>query len=142
MRPAPSSEAFGRHLLRRTTFGLTSDLLADAAAAGGAMAWLEEQLDPASVDDAACAAALAPWPFAAADPQVNHASMGAGDSVSMEDLVRATLARQLWSKRQLFEVMVDFWSNHLNITCPSGPVWATKAWDDVNVVRAHALGRF
>jgi uncharacterized protein (DUF1800 family) len=62
--------------------------------------------------------------------------------MSMEDLVRATLARQLWSKRQLFEVMVDFWSNHLNITCPSGAVWATKAWDDVHVVRAHALGRF
>ncbi len=130
------------HLLRRTTFGITPELLADVEDAGGAMAWLEQQLDPGSIDDGTCAAALAAWPFATTDPQVNHATMGAGNATSMEDLVRATLARQIWSRRQLFEVMVDFWSNHLNITCPSGTVWATKAWDDVHVVRAHALGRF
>src|SRR3954453_21816067 len=112
MGPVPSSEAFIRHVLRRTTFGPTPDLLAEVADAGGAMAWLERQLDPASIDDAACAAGLAPWPLATADPQVNHATMGNGNSQSMEDLVRATLARQLWSKRQLFEVMVEFWSNH------------------------------
>lgn len=130
------------HLLRRTTFGVTSNLLADVRAAGGRQAWLDQQLDPESISDTACTAALATWPTASSDPPVNHAAMGQGNSLSMEDVVRATLARQLWSKRQLFEVMVAFWSDHLNITCPSGEVWATKAWDDEHVVRAHALGRF
>jgi uncharacterized protein (DUF1800 family) len=142
-RPAPGpSEAFTLHLLRRTTFGITSDLLADVREAGGATAWLDRQLDPESISDTTCTAALAPWPMRANDPPVNHAAMGNGNSLSMEDVVRATLARQLWSERQLFEVMVSFWSDHLNITCPSGEVWATKSSDDVHVVRAHALGTF
>ncbi len=37
----------------------------------------------------------------------------------MFDLGVSTLARATWSERQLFEVMVDFWSNHLNVTNPS-----------------------
>ena len=37
---------------------------------------------------------------------------------------------------------MEFWSNHLNITAPSSEAWATKPWDDVHVVRKHALGRF
>ena len=48
-----------------------------------------------------------------------------------------------WSRRQLLEVMVDFWSNHLNVTCPlerrlghRGTVY------DRDVIRKHALGRF
>lgn len=35
----------------------------------------------------------------------------------MIDLARATIARAIWSERQLFELMVEFWSNHLNVTC-------------------------
>ena len=44
----------------------------------------------------------------------------------MQQLGRATLARALFSKRQLFEVMVEFWSNHFNVTTPSGDVWDLK----------------
>jgi hypothetical protein len=140
--PLPSTDAFTLHLLRRTTFGITPELLADVAAAGGASGWLDNQLNPGALNDAACTAVLARWPLASADPPANYAAMENGGWDSMEGLVRATVARQLWSKRQLFEVMVDFWSNHLNITCPSSEVWATKSWDDRNVIRANALGRF
>lgn len=141
--PAPApADAFTLHLLRRTTFGITRDLLADVNAAGGAQAWLNQQLNPGAIADPGLATVLARWPLHAADPPANYAAMEFGHWDSMEDVVRATLARQLWSKRQLFEVMVEFWSNHLNITCPSSDVWATKSWDDKNVIRAHALGRF
>ena len=44
----------------------------------------------------------------------------------MQQLGRAAVARAAWSNRQLLEVMVDFWSNHLNVTCPSADVWATR----------------
>ena len=44
----------------------------------------------------------------------------------MFELGSATLARACWSKRQLFEVMVDFWSNHLNVTNPIDSVWACR----------------
>ena len=38
-----------------------------------------------------------------------------------------TLALATWSQRQVFEAMVDFWSNHLNVTCPSDGVWDNRA---------------
>ena len=36
----------------------------------------------------------------------------------MFDLQAMTLSRAVWSRRQLLEVMVELWSNHLNVTCP------------------------
>jgi len=44
----------------------------------------------------------------------------------MYDLVARAYRKAIWSDRQLFEVMVDFWSNHLNINCPNGDVWDTR----------------
>ena len=143
-KPAPVGEsaAVVRHLLSRTTYGLTPELLADVARKSSSAAWLEQQLNPASIDDHACDAVLARWPLATASPPAIEAALKQGGWEAMMELVQATLARAIWSKRQVFEVMVEFWSNHLNITCPSSEVWATKPWDDQNVVRAHALGRF
>ena len=60
----------------------------------------------------------------------------------MFDLGVANLARACWSQRQLFEVMVDFWSNHLNVTNPSDAGWHCRHDYDRTVIRAHALGRF
>jgi uncharacterized protein (DUF1800 family) len=60
----------------------------------------------------------------------------------MQQLGTAAVARACWSRRQLFEVMVDFWSNHLNVTCPSSGVWDSRVDYDRTVIRAHALGRF
>ena len=60
----------------------------------------------------------------------------------MNELGRATLARQIWSSRQLYEVMVDFWSNHLNVTNPFDGGWDTRTEYDNTVIRANALGRF
>ena len=60
----------------------------------------------------------------------------------MFDLCDAHIARACWSNRQVLEVMVDFWSNHLNVTCPSSDVWGTRHLYDANVIRKHALGRY
>ena len=60
----------------------------------------------------------------------------------MYDVSMATIARATWSKRQLFEVMCEFWSNHLNVTNPSDRVWDNRQDYDRRVIRKHALGRF
>ena len=60
----------------------------------------------------------------------------------MFDLGVAALVRAAWSKRQLLETMVDFWSNHLNVTNPSDRVWATRHDYDRTVIRRFALGKF
>lgn len=58
------------------------------------------------------------------------------------DLQAAKVYRAVESQRQLFEVMVDFWTNHFNVDIRKGAARAWKTADDRDVVRAHALGRF
>jgi len=50
--------------------------------------------------------------------------------------------RAVESERQLFEVLVDFWTNHFNVFLGKGPVRPlVKDYID-SVIRPHALGRF
>ncbi len=58
------------------------------------------------------------------------------------DLQAATILRAIYSRRQLYEVMVDFWSNHFNIFAAKNICYALKPNDDRDVVRPHALGNF
>lgn len=131
------------HLARRATYGLTPTLLAEIEAAGPTD-WLEQQLAPDGIDDAAMDDLLAGYPLLELDAaDLQRALSDAPDRrLAGDQLVEATLARQIWSRRQLFEVMVDFWSNHFNVTTPLGPTYATKPVEDRTVIRRHALGRF
>jgi uncharacterized protein (DUF1800 family) len=58
------------------------------------------------------------------------------------ELIKATMARQIWSRRQLFEIMVDFWSNHLNVFALQSDTHLTKPIEDRAVIRPNAMGRF
>jgi uncharacterized protein (DUF1800 family) len=62
--------------------------------------------------------------------------------VLREEITRHTLLRALYSKRQLLEVMVGFWTDHLNINLEKGDCIYLKPSDDRLVIRAHALGHF
>ncbi|WP_433076216.1 DUF1800 domain-containing protein [Dactylosporangium sp. CA-052675] len=133
------------HLLRRATYGPTAESEAELRKLGAA-AWLERQLNPASIDDSACQAVLAEYTLIGQDiagvrALVKAGSMKSGAWDVMRQLGTAAVARAAWSNRQLFELMVDFWSNHLNVTCPSSEVWDSRAQYDT-VIRANALGRF
>src|SRR5207247_287580 len=52
-------------------------------------------------------------------------------------VVRATI-----SERQLYEVMVDFWSNHFNVFLGKGADRFLLPDYVEHVIRPHALGRF
>jgi uncharacterized protein (DUF1800 family) len=129
------------HLLRRTTYGPTPWLV-DEVERRGTTAWLEGQLHPSRIDDTAMTHLLKRWPRLGWNTwQVRqHISFGAWDV--MFDLVDTHIARAIWSQRQLLEIMVDFWSNHLNVTCPSSEVWDSRHLFDRNVIRPYALGSF
>ncbi len=129
------------HLLLRTTYGLSRQLVEDVTATGPT-AWLEQQLDPAGIPDAACDELVSRFRWLDASAAQVRAGVNVGSWDAMSELTQAALARACWSKRQLFEVMVDFWGNHLNVTCPSSEVWDVRAVDDRDVYRRHALGRF
>jgi uncharacterized protein (DUF1800 family) len=129
-----------QHLLRRTTYGATPALVRDVERRG-MHSWLEQQLHPHQIDDAAMNHLLRRWPRL----HWNSWQCAKHDRFGwdvMFDLIDAHIARSIWSRRQLFEVMVDFWSNHLNVTCPSSEVWDNRHLFDRDVIRKHALGSF
>ncbi|GAA2343655.1 DUF1800 domain-containing protein [Dactylosporangium salmoneum] len=133
------------HLLRRATYGPAPDAEAELRKLG-AGPWLERQLNPGSIDDAACDAALMPYNLGGLDIAGVRAAVTAGSLKfgawdAMQQLGSAAVARAAWSKRQLFELMVDFWSNHLNVCCPFGEVWDSRGAYDA-MIRQNALGRF
>ena len=139
--PAPDPLAL---LLNRTSFGITE---ADwtRARSLGFQGYLEEQLDPASLDDSALEQALASrLPTLALDVPglLTYAGNNANQFLPLTELVGATLARQLFSRRQLFQVMVEFWSNHFSVFHLDGPVRFFKSYEDRIAVRPHALGKF
>jgi len=134
--PAPSPEA---HLLSRATFGPTAAELARVRAMG-TDAWIEEQLDPASIDDREvedAVAELASVGWSIADLRANP-----GRRPIRNELIAATLYRAANSRRQLYEVLVDHWSNVFNVFQPEEGIIVTKTLDDREVARKNALGSF
>ena len=60
-----------------------------------------------------------PLPDAADDHAADRAAVPQCDWDAMFELGTRHAGPGLFSKRQLFEVMVEFWSNHFSVTCPS-----------------------
>ncbi|MDQ2800755.1 MAG: DUF1800 domain-containing protein, partial [Armatimonadota bacterium] len=57
-------------------------------------------------------------------------------------LRQAALLRAVYSRRQLYERMVEFWGDHFNIYAFKGEGPQLIVLDDRQAIRAHALGRF
>ncbi len=128
-------------LISRITYGRTAALEHQVHKDTPAK-WLAAQLKPGTVADPGGAGILARYPRLGWSTAKVRASVKDGDWAVMQDLVAAHLGRACWSSRQLFEVMVDFWSNHLNVTVPSDGVWDSRHRYDADVIRANALGSF
>ena len=135
--PPPSPE---RHLLARATFGQTRGEPARARTMGAA-AWLAEQLTVAEdpgVDDALDPLATLRWTA----ERIQSASSDLANRARIRDeLVAATLYRMVHGRRQLFEVMVDHWSNHFNIYMDDYHMMM-KTVADRDVMRRYALADF
>jgi uncharacterized protein (DUF1800 family) len=58
------------------------------------------------------------------------------------ELTQAALVRAVHSPNQLYERMVAFWSDHFNIDSSKADCRWLKPYDDREVIRPHALGKF
>jgi uncharacterized protein (DUF1800 family) len=64
-------------------------------------------------------------------------SMQAVGELQLDKIVRA-----VESKRQLYEIMVDFWSNHFNLDVKKNDVRSLIIVDERAVIRPHVFGTF
>jgi uncharacterized protein (DUF1800 family) len=62
--------------------------------------------------------------------------------VVSDELVEAKLLREIYSDRQLQEVMTDFWLNHFNVFVGKGMDRYFLTSYERDVIRPHALGKF
>ncbi|TMC57117.1 MAG: DUF1800 domain-containing protein [Chloroflexi bacterium] len=157
-------------VLTRMTFGPRPGEV-ERVAQLGLDQYIEQQLHPEAIDDSAMDKLLEafpsltltvaqlyenypqakpqpkPDPKATPNPNATPAPSAKparpkGPQQVIYELQAATLLRALYSERQLFELMVDFWSNHFNIYVgKEGDKWM-KTVDDREVIRRHALGKF
>ncbi|QOV88161.1 DUF1800 domain-containing protein [Humisphaera borealis] len=133
----PDTDA-AHHLLCRAAYGpWPGDL--DEVRTLGQSTWIERQLAPDDIDDSACDLRARVFEELLDAPGECYEFKR---EVLRADLSRHTLLRAVYSRRQLYEVMVGFWTDHLNINIEKGDCIYLKPWDDQEVVRKHALGKF
>jgi uncharacterized protein (DUF1800 family) len=144
--PLPQLDPTAFRLLNRLTFG-PRVAERERAAQIGLAGWIEEQLAPEALDDSP-----ADWRvrnfetlnMSAADLADGSSKLfGEFDRKSVPDELRqASLLRQVYSRRQLYEALVEFWSDHFNISVAKGDCYFLKTVDDREVIRPRAMGRF
>lgn len=127
------------HMVHRTSFGPRPGDYARIHAMG-LDAYLEEQLHPERIDDTK--AERMTRRFEALSVQPAAELLEHAPAELLDQMTRDKIQRGLWSKRQLFEVMVDFWSDHFTIDPSKGDARWLKVHDDREVIRPHALGSF
>ena len=137
------------HLLNRATWGFSPDDLAELEQRGYS-GWLSWQLEPDLIDDSICDSMLGQYPtlsLSAYEIAQGYFGTGGGPLGThwgmAQELRSARLTRAVHSKRQLFERVVEFWTDHFNATQDLGS-WqrAFRTVADREVFRKHALGNF
>ncbi|NIO11450.1 MAG: DUF1800 family protein [Deltaproteobacteria bacterium] len=157
MKPIADEEKRIVHFLKRTSFGVTGADMEEVRRMG-ISDYLEQQLHPESMADQQSDEKLAKlktlnltnqellelYPRAKDQkrtPQMNMNQMR-GPRIVVDELQQAKMLRAVYSRRQLYEMMVDFWSNHFNVYARKGPNrWLVTSYDR-DTIRPNALGQF
>lgn len=138
----PAPRDWATRLLSRAAYGPTPASVAEANALGSPSAWVAKQLNSTAIPDPVGDTVRGLYPELNWSITQVHANIKEFSWDVQELIGPASLAQAIWSSRQLYEVMVEFWSNHLNVTCPSDSVWDNRQEYDRLVIRPNALGKF
>jgi uncharacterized protein (DUF1800 family) len=130
------------HVLSRTGYGPNASSRARVTALG-LRGYIEEQLHPESIPDAALDAILAPYPTLPMNVHELHVYVdGAHDVEPRDELKEAKLLRAVYSERQLEQVLTDFWFDHFNVDAGDNVAsWTVNSYER-EVIRPHVLGKF
>ena len=124
--------------LQRTSFGPAPGDL-DRIRKMGRDSYLEEQLHPDRINDDGCTLLTRRFESLHMSPGNMYEFKR---NVAEDEISRATIIRAVSSKRQLYEVLVEFWSDHLNIFHGKDTCIVLKTPDDRDVIRKHVFGKF
>ena len=133
-----------RHLIDRLTFGARPEtygrLLSLAPDPEEAVErWLDQQLAPETIDDSAVDKIVRR--LETLDEPTGELFEYQPDLL-LRELTTGTILRAVYSQRQIYERMVQFWRDHFNIDSSKGDCKWLATSDDRQVIRRHALGRF
>jgi len=158
------------HALNRLAYGPRPGDV-DRVAQGGVMRWIEGQLTPGNTPDESLAVrergfrihsidaqSLARRFVQARQERIRRQRDAGADSMQMRDeppagpfaelrrlggeLQQLAVVRASMSERQLYEVMVDFWTNHFNVFFAKGADRYLLPSYIEQTIRPRALGRF
>ncbi len=133
------------HLLNRTSFGVNTELKAKYDELGYE-GFVDYQLGADSIDDSEIEDYIAEnlitvnMPLTEIRDLIDSEQIGQFQAA--EELKAATFLRAVYSKKQLHQVMVEFWSNHFNVFHFDGPLPILKTKEDRDVMRPFALSSF
>jgi len=119
-------------------------------------AFLEEQLHPEQIDDRDCQRRLDEYEFSTLDKPLealwkeHYLPMDEAESdeeweevqLPFLETVQATWLRAVYSRRQLHEVLCEFWHNHFNVYGLHDDVAPLLSAYDREAIRPHTLGNF
>jgi uncharacterized protein (DUF1800 family) len=130
------------HLLNRATYGPRPEQILEVERLGQSE-WLAQQLDYRDIEDGDLELRLRRYDTLKLMSR-DLVSFKSGDDRRFvaDELAAATLMRAIYSRRQLYEVMVGFWSDHFSLYHFKDRVASLKTVDDREVIRPHALGKF
>ncbi|MFQ5615837.1 MAG: DUF1800 domain-containing protein [Anaerolineales bacterium] len=127
------------HLLNRTTWGPRPEEVARLRELG-TETFLDEQLNPETIDDSEADARLSRLPILNMDRRTLH-SLSEPEYRCQLALEKGMVLRAVHSRRQLLERVVEFWSDHFNIF--GGEDFASESVVyQREAIRKHALGNF
>jgi uncharacterized protein (DUF1800 family) len=102
--------------------------------------WVEEQLAPEKIEESR-AVGWRLWRLDTLQVDTNFRFEIPKEQVQAE-LQQAAVVQAVYSRRQLQEVMVDFWTDHFNVSQLKGDSAFLKTTEDIEVIRRRALGKF
>jgi hypothetical protein len=127
------------HVLNRVTWGARPEDIAKIRELG-IEGYLEWQLNPDVIDDPLVNQFLEQNNVLMANEQDMRRAADEDYNNLFQPSLWGRLQRAIYSERQLFEKMVEFWTDHFNVPIPD--LLVEKALDDRDVVRKHALTNF
>jgi hypothetical protein len=135
----PKEGPLTEYILRRISYGPLPDEIEHAQSIG-MNAYLAEQLNPYSIPDDKVEEQIQSFKSLRLSPA--ELLMINDQALPARELIITTLIRRVGSRRQLYERLVEFWSDHFNIFISKDLDLVLKTVDDRDVIRSHALSTF